>query len=99
MHGERAAIKVKVGAETIVHHREHLLTILLVIVLLVQILLTSPSSTAVHEDVLLARVSVEVTVELDLTALQRLPHHLLDGEWLREQLGARVKILAVEVVS
>ena len=62
-------------------------------------LLTSPLPAAVHENVLLARVAVEVTVELDLATLQCLPHHLLDGKRLREQLGARVDILPIQVVS
>lgn len=85
MHGERAAIKVEVGAETIVHHGEHLLAVLLIIArLMVHVLLTGPLTTAIHEDVLLTRVSVEVAVELDLAALQGLPHHLLDGKRLRK---------------
>ena len=99
MNRERAAIEVEVCAQSIVHHREHLLSVLLVAVALMHWLLAGPLSAAIHEDVLLSRVPVEIAVELNLSALQRLAHHLFNSERLREQLGARVNILSVEIVA
>lgn len=97
LYGEGAPVETEVRAEAVVHHGEDLLSVAAlldhrhhrVIVII----------AAVHEEVLLARMAVEVAVQVNFATLERLSDHLFDGVALREELGTRVDVLAVQIVA
>ena len=96
LNGKRAAIIAEVRAETIVHHWEDLLSIPSLLyhghdrrVIVV---------AAVHENVFLAWVAMEVAVKVDLATLERLPYHLFDSITFREKLRARIDILTIQIM-
>ena len=69
--------------------------------LLKQLDLLASCSTAVlapvHEQVLVSRVAVDVDVQVDVSALQCLPHHLLHGRYLWSCFDTWVDVLTVQV--
>jgi hypothetical protein len=42
---------------------------------------------------------MEITVDVNLPAFERLPYHLLDGITFREKLGTRIDVLPIQVMA
>lgn len=102
MNGKGATRETEVVAHAIKHHGKNLFSVLAITSQAdaeVLLLLTGIMAASVHEGVLLPGVAVEVTVQLNLTALESLSYHLFDGKRLREQLGRGILILPVQIVA
>lgn len=92
---ERAALEAEVRAEAVVHHGEYLLAVPPLLDHRHRRIVVAP----VHEYVLLPGVPVEIAVQIDLAAFERLLYHLLYRVAFREEFRTRVEVLPVQVVT